>query len=69
MEGKWWGGKNVNIGRMFILIASRNDVVRFEVNITRGRSEFGDGCELLEDRVKAYLRVGHEVWFWYDRCI
>jgi hypothetical protein len=47
VKGKWWGGKNANIGRTFILVASRDDVVRFEVNIIRGRSEFGDGCEWL----------------------
>jgi hypothetical protein len=37
---------------MFILEVSRNDVVRLKVNIMRGGSEFGDGCESLGDRVK-----------------
>jgi hypothetical protein len=48
---------------MFILVVSRDDVVRFEVNIVRRRSEFGDGCKSLEDRVKhtAYHGVGHGV--------
>jgi hypothetical protein len=31
---------------MFILEAGRNDMVRFEVNIIRGRGKFRDGCEM-----------------------
>jgi hypothetical protein len=38
------GRKDANVGRMFVLEAGRNDVVRFKVNVIRGRGEFRDGC-------------------------
>jgi hypothetical protein len=33
------------MGRMFVLEVSGDDVVRFKVNVIRGRIEFGDGCK------------------------
>jgi hypothetical protein len=50
-------GKDANISRTFVLVTSRNDMVRFKVNIVKRGSEFGDGCEPLKDKVKHVLEL------------
>lgn len=51
---KWEGGgrKDANVCWTFILVAGRNNMVGFEVNIIGGGGEFRDRGETAENRVK-----------------